>query len=232
MTIELQNISKSYLEGGKRQIILSAINARFPEGRLSVILGKSGSGKSTLLNLIGGIDTPDSGKVLINNKDFSQLSDYNRTLYRRRHLGFIFQFFNLIPTLTVMENTLLIKELDGALTNKQKESAKRILQEVGLGNRLDAMPENLSGGEQQRVAMARALAHDPEVILADEPTGNLDNETGQDVLNMMIRLIRENGKTLIMATHSEDALSKADYVYRIEKGLLIPVTIGSSQDIN
>ena len=223
MPIELKNICKSYEEGGRNHTILSGISACFPSGKLSVILGKSGSGKSTLLNLIGGIDTPDAGHIILEKNDISNFSDYERTLFRRRHLGFVFQFFNLIPTLSVLENTMLVNELDGSSNNAIRESARNILNQVGLGDRLSAKPDILSGGEQQRVAIARALSHNPDLILADEPTGNLDHETGRDVLNLMVRMIREKGKTLIMATHSEDAISIADNVYRIENGSLVLV---------
>ncbi|MBU2645188.1 ABC transporter ATP-binding protein [bacterium] len=222
MKIELQNISKAYMEGGKTHTILSGLNAQFSTGKFSVILGKSGSGKSTLLNIMGGIDVPDKGKVLIENTDLADLSDYDRTLFRRRKLGFVFQFFNLIPTLTVLENTMLIRELDGVRDHTNRKMACAMLEEVGLGNRIDAMPDILSGGEQQRVAIARAFAHDPQFILADEPTGNLDHETGMNVLQMMVRLVQEKRKTLIMATHSEDALAAADYVFRIENRMLVP----------
>ncbi len=224
MRIELREVSKSYLEGGKKHNIFSDLTVKFTSGCFSVLLGKSGSGKSTLLNLIGGIDIPDSGNVYVGNENLSQMSDYNRTLFRRRKLGFIFQFFNLIPTLTVMENTLLIRELDGPVDKEQRDIARQILVEVGLEERMNAMPDNLSGGEQQRVAIARALAYDPPIILADEPTGNLDHETGRSVLEMMARLIREKGKTLIIATHSEEAIAFADDIYRIESGLIKPVS--------
>jgi len=226
MGIELREVSKSYLEGGNKHSIFSDLTVEFTSGCFSVLLGKSGSGKSTLLNLIGGIDTPDSGNVYINGQNLSQMSDYKRTLFRRRQLGFIFQFFNLIPTLTVMENTLLIRELDGHVNKEQREIARQILAEVGLEERLNAMPDNLSGGEQQRVAIARALAYDPPIILADEPTGNLDHETGRSVLEMMVRLIREKGKTLIIATHSEEAITFADDIFRIESG-----TVNSISDL-
>ena len=229
MAILLQNISKFYLEGGKKQTILSGLNAHFPKGKFSVVLGKSGSGKSTLLNIIGGIDVPDSGEVLVENRNLSNLSDYERTLFRRRRLGFIFQFFNLIPTLTVLENTILISELDGVNRRQSKKNAISILEHVGLEDRLDSMPEYLSGGEQQRVAIARALVNNPQIILADEPTGNLDHNTGLIVLEMMVRLIQEKKKTLVMATHSKEALAIADHIFQIENGLLVPTSLEGIQ---
>ena len=230
MAIRLQNVSKLYVEGGKKQTILSGLNAHFQTGKFSVVLGKSGSGKSTLLNIIGGIDVPDSGEVFIENRDLSNLSDYDRTMFRRRNIGFIFQFFNLIPTLTVLENSLLISELDGDDRRKSKKNALHILERVGLKDRIDTMPEFLSGGEQQRVAIARALVNDPQIILADEPTGNLDQFTGLKILEMLVQMIQEKKKTLIMVTHSIEALARADNVFRIENGMLIPTSSEGTQD--
>lgn len=199
-------------------MVLDRLNAEFDEGQLSIILGKSGSGKSTILNLISGIDTPDQGQILIGENNVGNMSDYERTLFRRHHIGFVFQFFNLIPTLTVLENVMLIQELDGAGTRENREKALQILDQVGLADRREATPENLSGGEQQRTAIARALTHDPSIILADEPTGNLDHETGSAVMDLMLKLSRDLGKTLIMATHSTDITNVADAVFGIQDG--------------
>ncbi len=218
MKIQLTDISKSFVEGGKSRMVLDRLNAEFPEGQLSIILGKSGSGKSTILNLISGIDTPDQGQILIGENNVGNMSDYERTLFRRHHIGFVFQFFNLIPTLTVLENVMLIQELDGAGTRENREKALQILDQVGLADRREATPENLSGGEQQRTAIARALTHDPSIILADEPTGNLDHETGSAVMDLMLKLSRDLGKTLIMATHSTDITNVADAVFGIQDG--------------
>ncbi|MCG8338089.1 MAG: ABC transporter ATP-binding protein [Proteobacteria bacterium] len=218
MKIQLTDISKSFVEGGKSRMVLDRLNAEFDEGQLSIILGKSGSGKSTILNLISGIDTPDQGQILIGENNVGNMSDYERTLFRRHHIGFVFQFFNLIPTLTVLENVMLIQELDGAGTRENREKALQILDQVGLADRREATPENLSGGEQQRTAIARALTHDPSIILADEPTGNLDHETGSAVMDLMLKLSRDLGKTLIMATHSTDITNVADAVFGIQDG--------------
>jgi putative ABC transport system ATP-binding protein len=221
MEILLSKIHKSFIEGGKSSVILADLNACFPAQRFSVILGKSGSGKSTILNLISGIDVPDSGSIRIGKVDVSKLTDYARTRFRRNHIGFVFQFFNLIPTLTVLENVLLISELNGKTTKPVRQNAIRILEQVGLADRLEATPDNLSGGEQQRTAIARALAHNPAIILADEPTGNLDQDTGTMVLDLMLKLTRDQGKTLVMATHNLEIVKVADAVFGIQDGNLI-----------
>jgi putative ABC transport system ATP-binding protein len=189
------------------------------EGEFFVLLGKSGSGKSTLLNLISGIDLADSGEVWVNGIDITQLNDYQLTLFRREQIGIIFQFFNLIPTLTVLENITLPLELRGTKAGERR--AQALLERVELADRADAFPDKLSGGEQQRVAIARALAHEPALVLADEPTGNLDEETGQQVLALLLELTRDAGKTLVMATHNPDIVPLADRVCRIHEGKLM-----------
>ncbi|MBU2515793.1 ABC transporter ATP-binding protein [bacterium] len=224
MEIELINISKSYQEGGRKHSILNEISVRFPANRFSAILGKSGSGKSTLLNLISGIDTPDKGSIRIGNQMVNTMNDYQRTIFRRNRIGFVFQFFNLIPTLTVLENVVLMSELDGNNADVSRNAAEQILSQVGLGNRLDATPDRLSGGEQQRTAIARALVHNPDIILADEPTGNLDHDTGLKVLDLMLKLINEKGKTLVIATHSDEIQQLANHVFTISSGKLDQLT--------
>ena len=224
MNIILEGVSKSYQEGNISRHILHELSAELPTQLFSVILGKSGTGKSTLLNLMGGLDTPDKGNIRIGDLSLGNLSDYQRTLFRRRNTGFIFQFFNLIPTLTVLENVTMVRDLDGQDSASTRHIAREILDQVGLGNRLDTMPDRLSGGEQQRVAVARALAHNPDIILADEPTGNLDTETGSTILKLMLTLCKEKGKTLIMATHSAEALTHADRVFSIKKMQLVEVS--------
>jgi putative ABC transport system ATP-binding protein len=216
--LKIKNLSKGYQEGDTHHSIFSDINCTVAGGELVVLIGRSGSGKSTLLNLISGIDLPDTGSVTIAGNDFTLMSEYERTLFRRRHIGFIFQFFNLIPTLSVKENILLPLQLTGR--KNLTESAFERLKSVGLYDRLDCFPELLSGGEQQRVAIARALAHSPLLILADEPTGNLDKKNGDTVLDILIEQVRSGGHTLIMATHSFDIANRADRILDMEGGQL------------
>ncbi|NNG01881.1 MAG: ABC transporter ATP-binding protein [Desulfobacteraceae bacterium] len=216
MNILLSDVYKSYREADKDHPILSGLSAVFDPGRFYVILGKSGSGKSTLLNLISGVDTPDKGSVHIGGRHLSQMTDTQRTVFRRRHIGFIFQFFNLIPTLSVLENVTLVSELDGKTPSQAREHAAAALQHVGLDHRMESDPDRLSGGEQQRVAIARALANRPEVILADEPTGNLDETNSRTILEVLASLVKDAGSTLIMATHSREAVNWADSVLTIE----------------
>lgn len=221
--LTLRDLSKFYEEGGKRVNILDHINARFHEGELVSILGKSGSGKTTLLNLISGIDSPDGGDVLIGGASITNLSEQERTVFRRKHMGLVFQFFNLIPTLTVIENVTLPSDLDGRGKDESSMKARELLRKVGLLNRSDTYPDRLSGGEQQRVAIARALINDPDIILADEPTGNLDEDTAAEVLALLLRIVREAGKTLVIATHSLEIKNYSDAVYTIHNGSLIPL---------
>jgi putative ABC transport system ATP-binding protein len=185
------------------------------------ILGPSGSGKSTLLNLVSGIDLPDRGVVRIGDVDVTGLSERERTLLRRERVGFVFQFFNLLPTLTVLENLLLPAELAGRTGAEEHARARALLERVGLGERGDAFPDRLSGGEQQRVAIARALAHRPGLILADEPTGNLDEDTGEQVAALLDELVAGQGSTLVVVTHSRDLAARMDRVLRVDHGGLV-----------
>ena len=221
--ITIHNLNKTYEEGGRARYVLQAVNLDIHQGEFFVMLGKSGSGKSTLLNLISGIDKPDNSdtaQICIDNTDITKLNDTQQTLFRRDHIGIVFQFFNLIPTLTVLENITLPLELRGDNRKASQKIGLRLLERVGLGNRGDSFPDKLSGGEQQRVAIARALAHEPAVVLADEPTGNLDEETGERVLKLLLELTREEGKTLVMATHNPEIVPYADRVGRIHDGNL------------
>ena len=216
--VELRRVGKSYREGDRLHRVLADVDTRLARGEITILLGRSGSGKSTLLNLLSGIDLPDEGDVVIDGVAINRLSEAARTGFRRRRIGFVFQFFNLIPTLTVAENLLLPLELNG-----RRDDADRVtelLSAVGLADRAATFPDRLSGGERQRVAIARALVHDPDLILADEPTGNLDIETGVQVLELLDRLTRQAGKTMVMATHSRRVVGVADRILRIEGGHL------------
>ncbi|TDI96599.1 MAG: ABC transporter ATP-binding protein, partial [Deltaproteobacteria bacterium] len=171
---------------------------------------------STLLNLISGVDVPSKGRVLVNNSSLSDLSENERTLFRRKHIGIIFQFFYLIPSLTVLENILFPLELNNISGNKSRKLAHEFLQKVDLNDKADVFPDTLSGGEQQRAAIARAIVHDPQIIIADEPTGNLDSKTRDQIINILLNLVSDKNKTLIMATHSEDLIDLSDNAYLIE----------------
>ena len=219
--IRLDRISKSFEEAGRQRVVLHEVSAEFMPGEFVVLIGKSGSGKSTLLNLVSGIDTPTSGEVWVGDKALTKLAERERTLFRREHIGFIFQFFNLVQTLTVLENLLLPLELNGRTSANDRAHALALLEQVGLADRRDAYPDRLSGGEQQRIAVARALVHDPLLVLADEPTGNLDTDTGKQVLDLIDTLTRRAGKNLLMVTHSPDVVSLADRAFRISEGHLV-----------
>ena len=221
MDIHISGMTKSFDDHGSRRVIFDSLDATFPSGEFSVIVGKSGVGKSSLLNLISGIDTPDAGEIRVGAHSLSGMDDSRLTRFRRRHMGFIFQFFHLIPVLSVLENTLLIAELDGGATDAHRRRARELLERVGLTHRAKDFPDTLSGGEQQRVAIARALVHDPPILLADEPTGNLDQETGDQVLDMLLELARDQGKTLVMVTHSREAMDYAHEIYTVTQGRLI-----------
>ncbi len=223
--IRLFQLCKHYQEGEISRLVLQNASAQIRCGEFVAILGKSGSGKSTLLNLISGIDQVDSGEIWFDDQNLTAMSDYRRTIFRRMNTGFIFQFFNLIPTLTVWENTILPLELRGKPDRQGLERAESLLAEVGLISRRNTFPDRLSGGEQQRVALARALVHNPQLVLADEPTGNLDEETGKQVLDLLDRLTRQSGKNLIMVTHSNEAAKYSDRVLLLRDGKLEPIEI-------
>jgi len=216
--VRLVALDKSYREGESRRQVLKGLHASFAAGEFTALTGRSGSGKSTLLNLVSGIDVPDAGEVHVDGVEIGALGDRDRTLHRRRRIGFVFQFFNLIPTLTVEENLTLPLELLATPGARARERVREMLDAVGLADRAASFPDRLSGGEQQRIALARALVHDPALVLADEPTGNLDAATGAEILDLLVRLVRGARRTVIMATHSAEAARVADRVLAIESG--------------
>ena len=216
--VEIRDLHKTYSEGDRTLQVLEGVSLDIRQGEFLALLGASGSGKSTLLNLLSGIDQPDQGSIVIEGIDITRLGDTRLTLFRRERIGIVFQFFNLITTLTVLENITLPKELGGARRHSIEPRAIELLRQVGLATRADTYPDKLSGGEQQRVAIARALLHEPAIVFADEPTGNLDEDTGAQILQLLLRLTCGVGKTLIMATHSPEIGKSADRVCRIHDG--------------
>lgn len=222
MTLEIRRLVRSYREGKRERPVLTGLDLRVDAGECVALLGRSGSGKSTLLNLMAGIDLPDSGEILIQGRNLTRLPEKERTLFRRRHIGFVYQFFNLIPTLTAAENIALPLELNALPEERIEARVAELLGQVGLADRGAAFPDQLSGGEQQRIAIARALAHRPLLILADEPTGNLDAATGGSVLQLLTGLARGTAQTLIMVTHNLEVANSADRVIRLERGVIAP----------
>ena len=223
--VELRALTKVYPEGGSERVVFRNLSAGIRRGETVALLGRSGSGKSTLLNLIGGIDTPTAGEVILDGTSLSALSEQGRTLFRRRHIGLVFQSFNLIPTLTVMENLLLPLELNGTTGKSARAAALELLGKVGLADRAGAYPDRLSGGEQQRVAVARAVVHDPALLLADEPTGSLDAETGMRVLELLVGLARSDRRTMVVVTHSDAVARAADRMLVLRDARLFEETL-------
>jgi putative ABC transport system ATP-binding protein len=222
----LKQLSRSFHEGGRVHRVLDHADARIETGSAVAVIGRSGSGKSTLLNLISGIDRADSGTVEFDGRDITALVEPARTLFRRAHVGFVYQFFNLIPTLDVEENVRLVLELNGVRGAAARQRSSAMLAEVGLGDRLHSAVDKLSGGEQQRVAIARALVHEPALLLADEPTGNLDEETARQVLTVLVSLTRARGATLLMVTHDRALARSVDRVLEMREGRLKEVAEG------
>ncbi|MEO7803415.1 MAG: ABC transporter ATP-binding protein [Actinomycetota bacterium] len=218
--VEVSDLTKGYKLGDATVHALQGVSFAIEAGTFVVIMGPSGSGKSTLLHLLGGLDTPDRGSVVVDGSDLSRLSDDELTTFRRERMGFIFQFFNLLPTMTAWENVALVRLLAGKKLSDQKGFAGTALNKVGLGDRADHKPSQLSGGEMQRVAIARALMGDPSLILADEPTGNLDSASGGEVLQLLRRAVTDDGKTVVMVTHESRAADIGDKVLHLVDGRL------------
>ncbi|MBL8111705.1 MAG: ABC transporter ATP-binding protein [Acidobacteria bacterium] len=220
--VAVEGVSRGYGAGASRVVALEDVSFTLAPGSFTALLGPSGCGKSTLLHLLGALDRPDAGRVLVAGRDLARFSPGEEDLYRRRTVATVFQFFNLLPTMNALENVRLPLLLDGASVAKADARAKEALLEVGLEGRERSFPYELSGGQMQRVAIARALSGSPELLLADEPTGNLDSKTGGQVLELVARLHRERGLTVVMATHAAEAAAVATSVLRLRDGRLEP----------
>jgi len=216
--VRVDKLAKVYCSGATRQVVFEALDFGVERGEVVALVGASGSGKTTLLNLISGIDAPDSGSVSLDGVEVTALAEPERTLLRRRRIGFVFQFFNLLPTLTVGENVALPLELLGEDDTAAQQRAAGLLQEVGLAGLALRYPETLSGGEQQRAAIARALAHRPALLLADEPTGNLDEDSGGRIIALLTGLAKRQRTTMLLVTHSSQVASAADRVLHLRHG--------------
>jgi len=218
--IKLADVSHSYPESDSAHVVLKNTCLDIAHGEKLALLGRSGSGKSTLLNLIAGIDLPDSGSISFTDQDIVTIDETSRTLLRRRQVGFIYQFFNLVPSLTALENVAFTLELNGIRGEQAREQSLAMLQRLGMDHKHNCFPSRLSGGEQQRVAIARALVHDPAIVLADEPTGNLDAKTGADVLTVLHEVLDASGSSLLLVTHSLAVARTTDRVLTLEEGLI------------
>lgn len=211
--VQFSNVTKKYISGDHEFKALNQVSFTLDEGEFVVVLGPSGAGKSTLLNLVGGLDSPTEGTITVNGRNISTLSDNELADYRAATVGFVFQFYNLIPTLTVYENVELVSEI-----SKDSIDAKKMIEEVGLSDHLHKFPAELSGGEQQRISIARALAKNPKILLCDEPTGALDSETGVMVLKLLLKMAKNYGKTIVIVTHNQSIAKMADVVIRVKNG--------------
>ena len=220
--VRIRHLSRSFTEGDQRHDVIRDLDFDVATGQTVALRGRSGSGKSTLLNLISGIDSPDAGEIEVGGLSITGMTETERTLYRRKHIGFVYQAFNLVPTLTVANNVRLVLELNDVPREAIERRINELLEAVGLGNRANSYPDVLSGGEQQRVAIARALSHQPALVLADEPTGNLDDNTATAILTLLNQLVRQTGKTMIIATHSAAVAANADLVLELHDGVIRP----------
>jgi putative ABC transport system ATP-binding protein len=218
--LETRGVTKVYGTGDAQVHALRGVDVQVAAGEMLAIMGRSGSGKSTLLTILGGVDVPTDGQVLLEGKDLSAMTDDERTLIRRQRIGFVFQAFNLLPIFTALENVSLPLELDGMNSVEARRRALEKLELVGMGKRKDHIPGKLSGGEQQRVAIARALVIEPAILLADEPTGNLDSVNGEKVTTMLRNLVEEHGQTIVLVTHDPSMAAKADRVIHLSDGLV------------
>ncbi|HBF0125951.1 TPA: ABC transporter ATP-binding protein [Clostridioides difficile] len=221
LAVEAKNIIKEYKIGNTITRVLKEVSLQVMKGEFVSIMGQSGSGKSTLLYILGGLDTPTSGKVYMNGADISHFNDEKMSIIRRRNIGFVFQFYNLIPNLNVEENIMLPLLLDGKNLKDYKNQLDEILDIVGLTDRRKHTPRELSGGQQQRVAIARALVGKPEILFADEPTGNLDSKTGIEIIDLLNKINRDNGQTIIMVTHSPEAAKSSSRTITVSDGLIV-----------
>ena len=220
MLLDVTGLAKHYREGDTRHKVFTGLDFGLAAGEIVALLGSSGSGKSTLLNLLGGLDRADAGQIRVDGRDIAALGETARTLWRRREVGFVFQFFNLIPTLTVAENARLPLSLNRLDDAGHRDRLWELLERVGLEGREASFPEQLSGGEQQRLALVRALIHGPRLLLADEPTGNLDERTGDRVLELLLELSRTAGTTVLLVTHDRDVAARTDRVLELHQGQL------------
>lgn len=218
VVIEAQSLNKSFNLGKEEVEVLKDIDLKINKGEFVSIMGPSGSGKSTLLYLIGGLDKPTSGKIMINGKELSVMKDKEQSIMRRRDIGFVFQFYNLVPNLNVEENIMLPILLDGKKVKDHKERLEEILELVGLADRRKHTPRELSGGQQQRVAIARALINEPEILMADEPIGNLDSKTGMEVMALMQNINKKKAKTIVQVTHSKEAAEYGNRIINVRDG--------------
>ena len=217
--LETKDLRKIYGSGENEVHALDGVSISVEEGEFVAVIGTSGSGKSTLLNMIGGLDRPTSGSVTIRGKELLKMKDEELTIFRRRNIGFVFQNYNLLPVLNVYENIVYPIEIDGGKTDTR--FVKEIIHTLGLEQKLKNMPNNLSGGQQQRVAIARALATKPAIILADEPTGNLDSRTGEEIMNLLGEINRDQGQTILMVTHSPEAAGRSSRVITVRDGVIV-----------